>query len=251
MPNSNTVISSGDEEILDPWRSPGTRQTTAESDVWRGHGVFSWGEERQNESASLAMQTPPPQPFSPTEDYPRENPCDLSAMPLLSINFAQRPTSSPSRSLDQRRPVLPPSEPSPYHYPVSTPPHSLPLRHPGPPVTTHISPSARNQQSHSISQQSNQRLVQTHSQKAPVQRQAHPLSRESLALSSSYHRDVQESHPTSSIRPILSRQVGGEGLDQRLAAITPKDSKLTTTCTFLPINIFSADSGHSLQNSVM
>ena len=218
----NTAISPGDREVLDPWRSPSTGQTTTEIDLLRqrGRGVFSWGDEKQNEPTSPAMQTPPP-PLSPTQNHPQDGDApDLSTLLPPSTSSVQLPVMAPSRSLDQRRPALTPSKPS----------------------------SPHNQQSPSISRQSNKHPDRTRSKKD--QHQAHPLSQELPALPLPWRGDIWVSHPTPSIQPIPGRLPDEGGLDPRLAAITPKDSKLTLSRTFRPNDIFSTDSELSLQNSV-
>ena len=237
VPTCPNVVIPADTEVLDPWRSPGTRQITTESSIllYRGCGTSGWGDEEQSKSASPAAQTPT-QPFSPTEVYPQDSDTfNVSAMPPPSMGSIRCPALTPSRSLDQRRPMLMPLAPSPHRHPVSTSDLS-------PPATTRISsPPCKQQRSPS------QRLGQTHSKRVPDQHQAHPLSRELPLLR---HRDAQVSHPMSSVQPIPGQLFGERGLDRQLAAITPKDSILSQNRTFQPSNVLSADSELSPQNSI-
>ena len=173
------------------------------------------------------MQSPP-QPLSPTRIYPQDGDVsDFSAMLPSSLRSSQRPTLTPPRPSEQQRLVL---TPSPCRRPVSTSSRlSLP-RHPEPSVMTRVSSSPHNQQqSPSVYQRSNQNLGRTHSETASDR---HPLSRELTAFPSPRQRDVWVSRPTSSIPPTPGRPLSDGGLDQRLAAITPADSKLKRDGTF-------------------
>ena len=227
LASPNAVIDPGGGEVLDPWRSPVSRQTTATLALpQRGLDVFGWGNEEQSESVSLVTQLPP-QPFSPVKTDPQDDDkFHLSTIPSPSADLTQRSASTLPRSLGQRQHVSAPSRLSP-------------PRHPRPPITAWTTLSPRSQ-SPSILQRSNQRLSQMYSKED--QHQAHPLSQDSLAVPSSRslavpssrHCDVRVSRMASSIQPIPG-WLSGEGcLDQRLAAITPRDSKLTQSRTSLP-----------------
>jgi len=140
-------------------------------------------------------------------------------------------TSPPvSRPVDQQRLMLTPLGPSPRWRPVSTSSHLSPPRHPEPSVIARISSSSgTSRQSPSVHQQSNQYLGWTHPETASDRR---PLSRELTALPSPCQHDVRVSCPTSSIPPMPGRSLDDGGLDQRLAAVTPADSKPKPDGTF-------------------
>jgi len=213
-----------------------TGNTTAESFILHqgGHEVPCWGDEKRSEPDSPVTQGPPPHPLSPTRIYPRSGVAsDLSAMLPPSSRPSQRPTLTPSWPLDQQRPTLTPLDPSHRRHPAPTPLDLSPSRHIEPSAISWISPPPRNQQrSPSVHKRSNHRPGQTYSRRAPDQYQAHPSSQESPVPPSPRQHDTRMSRPTPSIPPAPGRSLGEGGLDQRLAAITPADSKLTRNGAF-------------------
>ena len=84
----------------------------------------------------------------------------------------------------------------------------------------------------------NQHLSQIHSEKISNVGQAHPLSWGLPAFSSPCQHDIRVTHSTPSIPPTLSQPSGGH-LNQQLAAISPKHSRLTQDHKFcLKVFIF-------------
>lgn len=207
MPGYPKAVIDPGNNVLDPWRSPGPHLTM-------GSFVLRQSEQRvpekRGEFGSPATWSPP-QPFSPTWVRPQHsNVSDLSATPLSGLDSFQRLALTPSRSLDQRHPVLTPSEPLPHQHPVL---NVLPPRHPVPSVAARISSPSRSQQT-PVRQQPHQYPSRSHSEKPSVQHQVHRSSQELLALLSPHRHDMRVTHTTPSIPPSPNRPLGERGLDQ-------------------------------------
>ena len=180
---------------------------------------MGWGDGRQSESDLSPTPSSPPQPLPPTRVYPQDSgTSNLSTSPLSGLGSFQRLALTPSSPPKRQRPVLTPLERA------ASPRSDLPRRHPEPSRTVLISSSYQSQHStptSSVYPQSNRHHGRERSEKVPNKPQAHPSSQGLPALPPTHQRVVR---PTSSAPPV-PRQL--PSLDPRLAAITPKDSKLT------------------------
>ena len=205
--------------------------------------VSHWGGERRNEAGSPAPRSPHPQPLSPTLTYARDSGTPASsATPPSSLDSFQRLALSPLRFPDRQHSMLTPLGPSPRQHPVLA---SLDLsfcRHPEPFGANGVgivSPSWNQQitRTPSVYPQSNQYLGRVHSGGMSPEVQAHLLSQGPPALSPRRPRDVKVTHPSSTPRT-LGQPLGRGYLNARLAAITPKNSRLTQDRKFRPIYIY-------------
>ena len=139
-------------------------------------------------------------------------------------------------------PLPPVLGPSPHQHPVFASSDLSFCRHPEPFGANGVgiaSPSW-NQQitwTPSIYLQSNQYLGQVHSGGTSPEVQAHLLSQGPPALSPRRLCDVKVTHPSSTPRT-LGQPLGRGYLNARLAAITPKNSRLTQDRKFRPIYIY-------------
>jgi hypothetical protein len=184
----------------------------------RGRVFSRWGDDTRSELGSPAMQSPPPQPLSPTRSYSQGGDVsDVSATPPSSLG--------PPRhlgSLDRQRPVLTPLEPLPRRRPASTRTDLSPRPFSEASGTTGVQPPRNQQvtQTASVYLRSNQHTSRTHSSD-------HSLSRGLPALPSLRQRDKQVARQTPSIPTRPGRPSDREGLHPYLIAITARDSRLT------------------------
>lgn len=193
--------------------------------------VSHLGGERQSEYSSHTTQSPRPQPLSPSRTYDRDSGTPDSSITPSSLDSFQRLALTPSRSLDCQHAVLMPLDLSPRQRPVLASSDLSPFQRSESSRVTGFGTSslAWNQQitrTPTVRLWPKQHLGQIHSEKISNVGQAHPLSRGLPAFSSPCQHNVRVTHSTPSIPPTLGRPSGGH-LNQRLAAISPKYSRLT------------------------